>query len=137
MQASTALVERLLVAHKAPSDFAIAWIADRNVAPVATALLLDLIGPFTNFSNNAALDLFLPRNMSAIHAFNCGVVFKCFPDRGNYTPDVLGKLRARTDINAVLARYACGDLRDWRRADKAARAVLILRDLIELRSRNG
>lgn len=139
-------VQGLLDASTEPSDSHNASLADRHTVATATALLLERLRPFTPTGqlSESLLALFLPdrgSHRAELHAFLCGARLGCFPNRGDFTPDPLGKLRARKDTRAILARYACGDLRSWRRADEVARAIMILRRLvpasIELRGCHG
>jgi hypothetical protein len=144
--ATAAYIDSLLDASTAPKDSDIATLADRHMVATATALLLETLRPFTPNGqlSESLLSLFLSNrgsHQTQLHAFLCGVKLGCFPDRGDYLPDPLGKLRARKDPRAMAARYACGDLRDWRRADRISRATILLRKLvsasIELRGRHG
>ncbi|MGM4924377.1 hypothetical protein AB8A31_15795 [Tardiphaga sp. 804_B3_N1_9] len=130
-QAVERQMQRLLDASAEPSDSDIANLADRRAVAAATAALLAIVQPFARTGNSTELlGLFLPIQRPDMLAYTCGVSFRCFPYTGSYLPEPLEKLRSRTDRNAVLARTAAGDLTDWKKAEIAARAVMVLRRLI-------
>jgi hypothetical protein len=133
--ATAAYIGSLLDASTAPKDSDIATLADRHMVATATALLLETLRPYTPNGqiSESLLSLFLRNrgsHQAELHAFLCGVKLGCFPDRGEYLPDPLGRLRARNDPRARAARYLCGDLSDWRCAHKEARAITILLRLV-------
>jgi hypothetical protein len=142
-QAIASTIRRLLESVDLPSDADIASLAARHVVAAATSILLDIIRPHVANKNTSAavISLFLPRQAPELHAYMCGVAFKCFSRSGTFTPAPLETLRTRVDPKAILARTACGDLHDWPRADEAARAIIVLRKVIptsiELRGRHG
>ena len=128
-----ARLQSMLNAKTPPSDSSIARLAGHHTAPRATAQLLEMIRSLVpgNFGTTAIVTMFMhPHDRLDIRAHTCGVRLGCWPQRGDYLPDPLDKLRARKDARAVVARYACGDLRSWTRADMAARAIMILRRLV-------
>lgn len=122
--------QRLLAADAAPADSEIAGLADRQAVAVATALLLSTLQPFARGGAPDLISLFLPGQRPALLAYTCGAYLKAFPYTGSFVSDPLEALRGRSDGKATLARYACGDLTDWSKANNAARAAMVLRRIV-------
>ncbi len=131
-RAALDFLEHVRSSGKPPTSAVINALATPGIVACVQARLLDILKPHLPISPAPGAHWFMPAPFEPEHAAGLwSHRFRCWQGRDReFVKDVLSKLRKRKDAKAIWARYACGDLRDWRRADRVARALILLKRIV-------